>query len=208
MSADGVDRVIVATDDMRIAETAFDFGAEVALTSPRHPTGTDRVAEAAAKLRGVGIILNVQGDEPLVPPALLSALAARLRGERALQMATAAAPFSRDEDPGSPNAVKVVCDARGRALLFSRSRIPFERESVPGFRPLRHIGIYAFRRAFLARFVKLPRPAIERAESLEQLRALHAGFAIGVVLTKAVPPGIDTPEDLEAVARRLVAKRR
>lgn len=207
LAAAGVDQVIIATDDMRIAETAFAFGAEVSLTSPRHATGTDRVAEVAAKLRGAGIILNVQGDEPLVPPALITALISRLREDRSLPMATAAAPFAPDENPDSPNAVKVVCDARGRALLFSRSRIPFERERVPGLRPLRHIGIYAFRRRFLAEFVRLPRPAIERAESLEQLRALHAGYAIGVVLTKPVPPGVDTPEDLKTV-ERLLARRR
>ncbi len=207
-AADGVDSVIIATDDMRIAETVFAFGAEVALTSPQHATGTDRVAEVAAKLRGFGVVINVQGDEPLIPPGLISALALRLREDRALPMATAAAPFARDEDPVSPNVVKVVCDARNRALYFSRSLIPFERERVSGLRPLRHIGIYAFRRAFLLRFVKMPRPAIERAESLEQLRALHAGSSIGVVLTKSVPPGIDTPEDLETVARLIKTRRR
>jgi 3-deoxy-manno-octulosonate cytidylyltransferase (CMP-KDO synthetase) len=207
VEADGIDRVIVATDDMRIAEAVFAFGAEVSLTSPRHQTGTDRIAEVAARLKGIPIILNVQGDEPLVSPKLLGQLVEEMRADPKLAMATAASPFCVGDDPSSPNAVKVVLGEGDRAIYFSRSLIPFHREAVTGLKVWRHIGLYAYRRNFLMSFVKLPRPTIERAESLEQLRAVYAGVSIKVVRSKTAAPGIDSPEDVAAVEALLAAQK-
>ncbi len=199
--AKGVDRIIVATDDMRIAEAAFGFGAEVSMTSPDHPTGTDRLAEVAARLRGVDVVLNVQGDEPLIDPGLLTRLAKAMRVRKAPEMATAAAPFQPGEDPNSPNIVKVVLGGDQRALYFSRANIPYRRESVGELPTYRHIGLYAYQRRFLLKLVRMPQPGIERAECLEQLRALDAGATIRVLLTDRAAPGVDTPDDVAVVER-------
>lgn len=201
--AGSVDRVIVATDDMRIARAASGFGAEVALTSPRHPTGTDRLAEVAAKLPSARIILNVQGDEPDIAPATIDRLARELRGNPRLGMATAANPVSDPEDVQNPNVVKVVTDRAGRALYFSRGAIPFDRDGTGGVRYLRHQGIYAYRRRVLLDFVRWKPTPLEKAEKLEQLRALENGVQIGVITVKHASVGVDAPEDLARAERAL-----
>jgi len=231
--AKGIETVIVATDDLRIAEVAFAFGAEVAMTSPKHRSGTDRVAEVAKKLRGFTHVINVQGDEPMIDPALVARLAAAMAKDRGIGMITAAIVFAPDDDVANPNAVKVVCDRAGDALYFSRSVIPFVRQgerstSNPSkssgqalqqpalngakrsrtsstFNFLRHQGIYGYTTKFLLQFVKWKPGVLEQAESLEQLRALENGAKIRVVLTKAAAVSVDTPEDV-AVVERLLAR--
>ena len=203
--AKGIDKVIVATDDMRIAECAFGFGAEVAMTSPKHRSGTDRVAEVAAKLRGYSHIINVQGDEPLVDPVVVAKLAATMAKDRAIEMITSASVFAPDDDLSNPNMVKVVLDREGNGLYFSRSVIPFVR--ADGLRPkfYRHQGIYGYTTKFLLQFVKWKPGILEQAESLEQLRALENGAKIRVVLAKHSAVGVDTPEDVRAVEKLLAA---
>lgn len=201
--AKSVDRVIVATDDMRIAQAAFDFGAEVALTSSRHPTGTDRLAEVAAKLKSVPIILNVQGDEPDIAPSTIDKLARALRDDPALGMVTAANPITDEDDLRSPNVVKVVTDLAGRALYFSRSVIPHDRDGRGGIRHLRHQGIYGYRRKVLLDFVKWKPTRLEKSEKLEQLRALEHGVSIGVVVVKRGSVGVDVPADVAKAERAL-----
>lgn len=196
MRAKSVGRVIVATDDMRIAEAAFDFGAEVSLTSPRHPTGTDRLAEVAKRLRGTSIILNVQGDEPGIAPTTIDRLARMLLDNPRLGMATAANAIDDPDDLHNPNVVKVVTDRAGRALYFSRSTIPCDRDGTGGIRHLRHQGIYAYRRKTLLDFVKWKPTPLEKAEKLEQLRALENGVDIGVIIVRHDSPGVDVPEDV------------
>jgi 3-deoxy-manno-octulosonate cytidylyltransferase (CMP-KDO synthetase) len=202
--AEGIDSVIIATDDMRIAEVAFNFGAEVALSSPDCVSGTDRCAEVAARLKKVVRVINVQGDEPLVEPKLISKLARTLKRDDSLEMVTAATPFGPEEDPANPNAVKVVLNKHSNALYFSRSPIPFLRGG-PAFPYLKHLGIYGYTHDFLLRFVKWRTGKLEAAESLEQLRALERGTAIRVVLTKHASIGVDTPEDA-AAAEALLEK--
>ncbi len=205
--ARGIDTVIVATDDMRIAEAARAFGAEVAMTSPKHRSGTDRVAEVAKKLRGVTHVINVQGDEPLVDPALIAKLAKTMIADRSIQMITAASVFGAGEDAANPNAVKVVSDRNGNALYFSRSLIPFLRGD--GVRPVwrRHLGIYGYTTKFLLEFVKWKPSPLELAESLEQLRALENGARIRVLSARHAAVGVDTPEDVATVERLLAPVR-
>ena len=198
-----VDRVIVATDDMRIAEAAFAFGAEVALTSSKHPTGTDRLAEVASKLKSAPIILNVQGDEPDIAPSTIDRLAQALQDDPALGMVTAANPIADRSDIGNPNVVKVVADLAGRALYFSRSTIPHDRDGDGGIKYLRHQGIYGYRRKVLLDFVKWKPTPLEKAEKLEQLRALEHGVSIGVIVVKKGSVGVDVPADLAKAARAL-----
>jgi 3-deoxy-manno-octulosonate cytidylyltransferase (CMP-KDO synthetase) len=200
-----VDRVIVATDDMRIAEAAFGFGAEVALTSVRHPSGTDRAAEVAAKLTGYGIMVNVQGDEPFLDPKLVDRLVAALQADRRHDMATAASPLD-PKDLENPNCVKVVTDLQGRALYFSRSPIPCDRDGDGDPERLRHLGVYAYRRKFLLAFVKWKPTSLESTEKLEQLRALEHGASILVLKTRSVGPGVDTPEDAAQAEREMLTK--
>ena len=201
--AKSVDRIIVATDDMRIAEAAFDFGAEVALTSPKHPTGTDRLAEVAAKLKSASLVLNVQGDEPDIAPSTIDRLARALQDDPSLGMVTAANPITASADIRSPNVVKVVTDLSGRALYFSRSAIPHDRDGRGGIRYLRHQGIYGYRRKVLLDFVKWKPTPLEQAEKLEQLRALEHGVAIGVIVVKRGSVGVDVPRDVANAARAL-----
>ena len=201
--AKSVDRVIVATDDMRIAEAAFDFGAEVALTSPRHPTGTDRLAEVAAKLKSAAIIINVQGDEPDIAPSTIDRLARALQDDPQLGMVTAANPIANSADIRNPNVVKVVTDIAGRALYFSRSTIPHDRDGRGGIKYLRHQGIYGYRRKVLLDFVKWKPTPLEKAEKLEQLRALEHGVSIGVIVVKRNSIGVDVPGDVAKAARAL-----
>ena len=206
--AKNLDAVIIATDDMRIVKAAFDWGAQVALTSARHGTGTDRVAEVAAKAKEFAYIINIQGDEPLVNPRLIDKLVKKLRSDRNLGIVTAAHPFKNLAEASSPHKVKVVIDLRGNALYFSRALIP---SSPSGSRclVLRHQGIYGFRRRTLLQFVKWKPTPLERAESLEQLRAMENGVKVHVLITAKGSPGIDTLQDAREFERKLArAKRR
>lgn len=198
-----VGRVIVATDDMRVAEAAFAFGAEVALTSPKHPTGTDRLAEVAGKLKSAAIILNVQGDEPDIAPSTIDRLVRALQDDPGLGMVTAANPVTSLADVQNPHVVKVVTDLAGRALYFSRSVIPHDRDGHRGIRYLRHQGIYGYRRKVLLAFVKWKPTPLEQAEKLEQLRALEHGIAIGVIVVRRGSVGVDVPGDVAKAERAL-----
>jgi len=202
-AARGIGEVIVATDDMRIAEAAFAFGAEVSLTSPRHRSGTDRVAEVAARMRGLTHVINVQGDEPLIDPALITLLAKTLRENPAMKMITAANAVTGYEQAASPHTVKVVLDRHSDALYFSRGAVPFYRDGNSTPRYYRHQGIYGYSRGFLLQFVTWKPTPLEKAENLEQLRALENGAKIRVLITRRVSLGIDTPEDVEPVAKLL-----
>src|SRR4029450_10692026 len=181
MQAGKLDCVIIATDDMRIGEAAFDWGAEVALTSPNHHSGTDRVAEVAKKAKEFAYIINIQGDEPLVDPCLIDKLIEKLRSDRKIEIVTAAHAFENAAEASSPHQVKVVVDLMGRALYFSRSAIPSPHK-VSQIKDLRHQGIYGFRRETLLQFVKWKPTLLERAESLEQLRALENGVSVHVLV--------------------------
>lgn len=192
--AKGVDTVIVATDDMRIAECAFDFGAEVALTSPKCVSGTDRCAEVAKRLEGIDALINVQGDEPFIDPKLISKLGLDLAKHPEADMVTAATPFQPGENPEAMDVVKVVLSRASEALYFSRSIIPRVRDGS-AFPYLRHLGIYGYRTPFLLQFVRWKTGKLEAAESLEQLRALENGAKIRVLLTSHRSLGVDTPED-------------
>jgi len=200
-----LDSVIVATDDMRIAEAAFAWGAEVSLTSPTHQSGTDRIGEVAAKLRGVSLVLNIQGDEPLVDPKLLNQLVRQMQRDPKIQMITAVHPFVDPADAQSPHQIKAVLDRQMRALYFSRSPIPYSRNAAQPPRYFRHQGIYGYRREFLLRFVRWQPTPLEKLEALEQLRALENGVNIHVVVTKRGSPGVDTPDDVAEIERELLA---
>lgn len=202
-----VDRVIVATDDMRIAEAAFAFGAEVALTSARHPTGTDRLAEVAANIPTARIILNVQGDEPDIAPSTIDRLVRALRDDPGLGMVTAANPLTPPADVADPNIVKVVTSRDGRALYFSRSVIPHDRDALGGVGYLRHQGIYGYRRKVLLDFVCWKPTPLEKAEKLEQLRALEHGVSIGVITVRRASVGVDVPDDVAKAERALRSAR-
>jgi 3-deoxy-manno-octulosonate cytidylyltransferase (CMP-KDO synthetase) len=196
------DQIIIATDDMRIAEAGFDFGAEIAVTAADHPTGTDRIAEVARKLKKASIVFNIQGDEPLIDPVLLQRLTRKLRDSPQIQIITAAAPLPPEESFNEQN-VKVVFDFKGDALYFSRSCIPFLRGSSE-IRTYRHLGIYGYRRKALLDFVKLPPSSLEQAEQLEQLRALENGMTIRVVLSEINTIDVNTPEDARAVEQQIL----
>jgi 3-deoxy-manno-octulosonate cytidylyltransferase (CMP-KDO synthetase) len=203
-----LERLIVATDDFRIAEAAFDWGAEVAMTSPNHASGTDRIAEVAKKLPQFAHIINIQGDEPLVDPKLIDRLVRELQRDKKLEMITAAHPFEIARDAESPHQVKVVLDQKSNALYFSRAAIPFVR--VPSSRSeyFRHQGIYGYTRDLLLRFVRWKTSPLEGVEGLEQLRALENGVRIRVVMTGSGSPGVDTPEDARMIGRLMTAGRR
>ena len=196
--------MIVATDDIRIHDAVIGFGGKVTMTSPHHPTGTDRIAEAVLAVPHATHIINIQGDEPLIDPALIDELAAAMVADRTLDMATAANPLD-PSDPAvqDPNVVKVAVAISGRALYFSRSPLPFFRNPVEGLPVLRHKGIYAYTRNFLERFVTWPPSPLELAESLEQLRALENGASIQVLITSDTSPGVDTPEQAREIERML-----
>ena len=200
----GIDRLILATDSPAIASAVADWHVETIMTSPHHESGTDRVAEIAAQpgFADYDIVVNLQGDEPFMPPAAISGAIERVRGGDAI--GTAAAPLDpalRDD----PARVKVVCDFRGRALYFSRSAIPHVRDvaDLAATRWWQHLGVYAYRRDVLLRITTFRVGELERSERLEQLRALAAGFAVGVaLLDQPAPSGIDTPADLAAAESR------
>ena len=206
----GAERVVVATDDERIKVAVEANGIAACLTSADHPTGTDRLAEAANRLAldDDAIVVNVQGDEPLLSPRLISAVAELLAAHAGAAIATACHPITDAAEAFNPNVVKVVLDHERHALYFSRATIPWAREAfasgradVPAGLPLyRHYGLYAYRVRFLRRFPTLAPAPIERFEALEQLRALWHGYRIVVEITDGTPaPGVDTPEDLERV---------
>lgn len=209
-AASGAQRVVVATDEAQIAEVVRSHGIDVVMTSPTHPTGTDRLAEACRLLAldDDAIVVNVQGDEPLIDPGLVATVAQALVDDAEAAIATAAHPVTSAQELFDPNAVKVVCDARGRALYFSRAPLPWARDALaggervlaPGVPALRHIGLYAYRVGFLRRFPSLPQGVLEQVEALEQLRALEHGYAIRVHVTHDAPiGGVDTAEDLARV---------
>jgi 3-deoxy-manno-octulosonate cytidylyltransferase (CMP-KDO synthetase) len=228
LRAKSLDLVVIATDDMRIASAAFEWGAEVALTSPRHPTGTNRAAEVARKTKRFAYVINVQGDEPLIDPRLIDKIVKKLRSDRKVGIVTAAHPFKDPADAFSPHQVKVVLDLCGNALYFSRAAIPAARNDgrvalaprqsnqsaktpMSGTRHplfLRHQGVYGFRRETLIQFVRWKPSPLERAESLEQLRALENGVTVHVLVTATGSPGIDTPEDATALEQKLARANR
>jgi 3-deoxy-manno-octulosonate cytidylyltransferase (CMP-KDO synthetase) len=215
----GAAAVIVATDDARIATAVNDYGYQALMTRRDHASGTDRLAEVAAKLRLAArdIVVNVQGDEPLIAPALIRRVAENLAAHRDAAIATAACRIRDARDMANPNVVKVVLDRDGYALYFSRAPIPWARDAFSpvksargiralpaGLPALRHLGIYAYRCGFLRAYSRLQPAAIERAEALEQLRALAHGYRISVLVSAAAPhPGIDTPADLQRLRRLL-----
>jgi 3-deoxy-manno-octulosonate cytidylyltransferase (CMP-KDO synthetase) len=206
--AKALDSVIIATDDMRIAEAGFAWGAEVTLTNSHHASGTDRIAEVAAKMRGVSHIINIQGDEPLVDPKVINQLAKKMQRDSKIEMITAVHPFENPADAQSPHQVKAVLDRQNHALYFSRCPIPFARETASPAKYFRHQGIYGYRRELLLRFVRWKPSPLEKAEALEQLRALENGVNIHVVVTERGSPGVDTPDDARAVENQLLAPSR
>lgn len=196
----GVARVIVATEDQRIADACAAFGAECVMTSEKCRSGTDRVAEVAKKkLKGFTHVINVQGDEPLVDPGTISKLAKAMAESRDIEMITSANVFEAGDDIANPNAVKVTVDRHGDALYFSRSPIPFVRVETPGLKSYRHQGIYGYTLRLLFQFVKWKPTLLEKAESLEQLRAVENGVKIRVIFVKHRSVGVDTPADAAAV---------
>lgn len=210
----GAERVVVATDSVEVAAACRAFGAEVRLTSAAHQSGTDRAAEVARNENWADdvVVVNLQGDEPLMPPALVRRTAELLEQDREAQIATLAHPLHSVEDWANPNFVKVVRNVKGQALYFSRARIPWQRAGASRAAPLpghglavRHMGLYAYRVGALRRFAMLPPSQLEQCEALEQLRALENGFVIAVGIVDHEPPrGVDTEEDLALVAAQLL----
>lgn len=219
---ENLDAFVVATDDGRIAEAVRAFGGQVALTAPDHPSGTDRIAEVARERADFTHVINIQGDEPLISPALIDQLAQTLIENPDCEMVTAANPMSFDDpERDDPNVVKVVLDHQSNALYFSRSPIPFPRNSphpggeplatgtnasAPSLQILRHKGIYGFTRPFLLKFVEWKPSALEMCEQLEQLRALENGAKIHVIITPDDSPGIDTPEQADILQRQFLTE--
>jgi 3-deoxy-manno-octulosonate cytidylyltransferase (CMP-KDO synthetase) len=200
----GAAAVHVATDDERIARAVRAHGHQALMTRADHPSGTDRIAEAVKQLK-LGenqIVVNVQGDEPMITPKLISQVARTLEKKPGVSVSTACHPIHDSASASSPNVVKVVLDADGYALYFSRSQIPYPRE--PGASCYRHAGIYGYRVGFLKKYAKLKASPLEKAEALEQLRVLWHGYRIAVAISETeIPPGVDTPQDLEAVRRMI-----
>lgn len=202
-------RVVIAADDARLVEAAAAFGAEVLLTDKDHQSGTDRLAEAVQQLRVADgdIIVNLQGDEPFMPVAIINSCAATLMHDNDAPVATVATPIHNSADIGNPNAVKVVVNKRGHALYFSRAAIPFNRDSVGLDLPkhyFHHLGIYAYRAGFLKHYKQLSESHLENIEKLEQLRILDHGDKIAVAIVDAKPPkGIDTEDDLRLARKHL-----
>lgn len=200
--------VVVATDSPEIQAACDEHRIECLLTSPDHPTGTDRIAEVAEllKLPANTLVVNVQGDEPLIPPELINEVAQTLANHSQCAISTVAVPIKDETETTNPNVVKVVLNRHGEALYFSRAPIPFvrDRETTQKIDHLRHLGIYAYRADFLQAFTRLEPAPPEQAEALEQLRALWNGYRIAVHIADQAPPaGVDTPEDLERVRQVL-----
>ncbi|MFA6816190.1 MAG: 3-deoxy-manno-octulosonate cytidylyltransferase [Lentisphaeria bacterium] len=205
MSCPAIDEVLVATDDPRIMDAVQKFGGNVVMTSANHKTGTDRIAEAIQDVEA-DLILNVQGDEPMMDPNVLQQLVVKMRETKA-DMGTVAVPFDIvNHDPADPNCVKVVLDKKGFALYFSRACIPYLRSGCTPVTPLLHWGLYAYTRNFLTQFVQWDRGDLEACESLEQLRALENGARIWVLQAKECSMGVDVPEDIAIVEEMLKNK--
>lgn len=214
VQAKKVDRVIVATDDHRIADAVRNFGGQVLMTKTDHPNGTSRIAEVAQSLEG-SIFVNVQGDEPELEPHLIDTAVEKLLEDKDAAVSTVASPLSEHDDPANPNIVKVVLDQRSRALYFSRAAIPHHRDSSnseigatcdasasPRTSMLKHVGLYVYRKEFLPQYVALKPTPLERVEQLEQLRILEHGHKIAVAIVPCSNTGIDTPEQYEAFVQR------
>jgi 3-deoxy-manno-octulosonate cytidylyltransferase (CMP-KDO synthetase) len=201
-------RLLVAADDPRIIHAVHAFGGQAILTRADHPNGTSRLAEAAHALQipDDAIVVNIQADEPELEPHAIDAAVDALLASSA-PVSTVASPFAQDEDPDDPNIVKVVLARDGQALYFSRARIPHPRHGGTPTPPLKHVGLYAYRRPFLDRFLELAPTPLERCELLEQLRVLEHGFPIAVALATVRSHGIDTPEQYEAFVRRVTTPR-
>ncbi len=201
VSAEMVDEAVVATDDMRIFSTVTGFGGKAILTAAENRSGTDRVAEAAEKLNlsDKDIVVNIQGDQPLIHPACIQEVAAPLIEYPDIQMSTLAFKIINPEEITNPKDVKVTFDAKGNALYFSRSAIPFGRDSSTVFDTYKHLGIYAYTRCFLDIFRSLPDGRLENIEKLEQLRAMEYGYRIRVVVTEHDSPEVDVPEDIQRI---------
>ncbi len=195
--------VIVATDDQRIFLAVEAFGGWAVMTRVDHANGTSRIAEAADAINAKYVV-NVQGDEPEIDPDLIDLAIEKLADDESCPMGTVASPFGDDEDPADPNIVKVVLDQRGRALYFSRSSIPFDRDGngKPHANCLKHVGMYVYRRAFLNDYVQLAPTPLERLENLEQLRVLEHGYRIAVAIGESSHHGIDTPEQYAQFVKR------
>ncbi len=202
--ASGAEPVCVATDDARIADTVRKHGFEARMTRAEHASGTERIAEAAVQmgLADEAIVVNVQGDEPLIAPQLIASVASALQANPQASVSTACHPIRDAEEIANPNVVKAVLNQRGEALYFSRAGIPHSRQGEA--KALRHVGIYAYRVGFLKRYASLAPSPLEVLEQLEQLRVLWHGFRIAAVIEEAaIPPGVDTPADLQAVLKLL-----
>lgn len=202
---EAVDKVIVATDDQRIANAVKAFGGDVVMTRAAHATGTDRLAEVAEGLDDE-LIVNVQGDEPLIDPAMIHAAVAPLLNDQSIPMGTLRTPLTSLDEFRNPNVVKVVTDRAGFALYFSRAPIPYPRDFAEQLEQrwselatAKHVGLYVYRRSFLLDYPHLPKTPLEEQECLEQLRALEHGYRIHVATTDLVGQGVDTPADLERV---------
>ena len=219
--AQGLDEVLVATDDERIVEAVEKFGGKAVMTPSELPSGTDRIACAARNFLGGDfadddILVNIQGDEPLIDPKLVEELAAKLKNDARWSMATAVTPIASAADFAAKTVVKVVLDRDDGAMYFSRAPIPCDRDNIPDFSTpqtlnsstlyVRHLGIYAYRGGFLKRYIAEPPCALEKTEKLEQLRALWMGARIAVVRTQDEGVGVDTPEDAARVEKLLLAR--
>ena len=204
VQAKRVQDVVVATDDERIRTAVEEHGGRAVMTRTDHATGTDRLAEVAEKMTDYDLIINVQGDEPLIDPAVIDALVEPFLVDETLPMATAKTLLMDEEEIVNPNNVKVITDLSGNALYFSRARIPYARNE--GAKVYKHIGIYAYRRDFLLSYARMAQTPLERSESLEQLRALENGHRIHVIETDAVFIGVDTEEDLTAVNEEYIRR--
>ncbi len=201
LAAKSLSDLIVACDDVRVRDCVQGFGGKAVLTRADHPNGTSRIGEIAQAVQA-DIFINIQGDEPLMNPANIDALAAVFNQAPGLQSATLAVPKTDHEGYRNPNVVKAVCDAEGYALYFSRAMVPYDRDGA-GIAYLKHLGIYAYRRDFLLEFIRWDAGKLEQIEKLEQLRILERGVKMRVVLTDSDSPGVDTPEDLANVQRIL-----
>lgn len=199
--------VIIACDDKRISDAAVNFGAKVVMTAQDHPSGTDRIAEAVSNI-STQVVVNIQGDEPLIDPDVIDRLAQVLLEDASLSMATVIKRIVKEDEFFNPNVVKALIDRQGNALYFSRSPIPYNREKKAFLDGVyyKHLGIYAYRKDFLLGFKNLPFSYLEATEKLEQLRVLEAGYKIKTIQTQHETIGVDTPEDLAAVARLLKGK--
>lgn len=197
--------VIVATDDKRVYDTVLAFGGNACMTRENHPNGTSRLAEVAEKYPDADVIVNVQGDEPMIPPEIIDRLAEAFVEEPDLKMATMKTRMEETEF-GDPSAVKVVADKNGFALYFTRSLIPYPRNKSDLFRVYKHVGIYAYTRTFLMQYAAMDPTPLEQVESLEQLRVLENGYKIKVLESDFRGIGVDTQEDLDAVNKLLAGK--